>query len=103
MLSTHDERTDRSLRQTRAVHADAGSSPALAGQPARRIARRLANRLFVQSLQEVDPLLRPPLRVAGHGAGEQQYRATEHEGIEQVVQAIVEAGAFHYRDRPVHD
>lgn len=70
---------------------------------ARRLARRLANGLFVRSLQEGDPLLRPPSRVAGHGAGEQQYRATEHEGIEQVVQAIVEAGAFHYRDRPVHD
>lgn len=55
MQATHKERADRSLRQTRRVHAHAGSSPTFSASPtqaAHGLADRLIDGLVVQPLQE---------------------------------------------------
>lgn len=45
----------------------------------------------------------PPLRFAWHGAREQKNGAAKHQCIPHVVEAIVQAGAFHHPNRYVHD
>jgi hypothetical protein len=72
--ATHKERADRSLRQTRRVHADAGSSSACsvsAAQTTHGLADRLVDGLLVQTLQET--ILRREIGHTGAPQGLMQF------------------------------